>query len=124
VKGEVVQHDHVVEGAPRPPPSREHREERADHAGERDRREELPADDPGHEIEQEHERGGPQDDQRGQQRSEDDGRERDLAHWSGVREPGATVGGPRETRCDPALACTWAMRASTVASVLPVNAVG
>ena len=97
-----------MEGPPRPPPPREHREERADHAGERDRREELPADDPGHEIEQEHEQGGPQDDQRGQQRSEDDGRDRDLGHYLTAL----------------AFVCTWAMSAATVASVLPVKAAG
>ena len=89
-------------------PARERREERAHDARERDRPDELSGLVKRQQVEKQHERAGRQHDQRGQEWPERDrGKDQVGRHW-------ATL----------AFARTWAISASSVASVLPVKAVG
>src|SRR5438445_133212 len=82
-------------------PARERREERAHDARERDRPEELLALGAWQEVEEQHERAGPEHEQRGQEGPQQDRGRDEIDHWSGGREAGA-VGGWPETRRDPA----------------------
>src|SRR6516162_2541887 len=83
------------------------RNARAGHAGQRHHRSELAGDRAGNDVERQHERGGEQHDEGRQQRAEEDGREDDRVHAQ---------------RFALDLLWTWAIRASMVVSVLPVNA--
>src|SRR2546427_380113 len=53
------------------------------------------------EVEEQHERAGPEHEQRGQEGPQQDRGRDEIDHWSGGREAGA-VGGWPETRRDPA----------------------
>ena len=131
---EVVEHEHVLERAPGLPPAREHHEERAHQAGEGDGGDELAPDRPRQEVEQEHEPGGAEHDQHRREGTDRHRRHREGRHGNGVREAAALGGWPdseaprprsaRETRGAALFDCTWAISASSVASVLPVNVVG
>jgi hypothetical protein len=77
---EVVEHDHVAEGAARRAPPHDGREQRADHAGERHHRRQLAGQRAPDQVEHEHERGSRQHDERRRERADEHLRKNDGVH--------------------------------------------